>query len=160
MSVDIKSIRTAVASIISANNTTTSSFDISSGLSKRVQDVYEGYAKSPVPNILYPCVFVELKDKSKDFGAVGRGSNRINIVNIDVVAITDTGMGQIPGRDKSDSDMIVLADKLETLFDGYTTLSSTVQSCLVVSTSYDESMSNDTYNSIARLSLRIEKYTN
>lgn len=167
MAVDVSSIWGSLRNLINEKNTTTAvlpdgstTADISNGLTKRIQAVYKKSAKTPVPNVIYPVIFVEPKDKSKEFGALGRNSNRKNEINFDIVAISQYGLGIMDGRMESDEEMVKVADNIETLLDNYPTLSSTVDQIQVKSTVYDDSISNDTYNSVARISVMVTKYSN
>lgn len=159
MAVNIYSIRDSIKNLMDKNNTSTSGYYISSGLDIPIQAIYAGYAKAPIPNILYPCIFVELKNKTREFGQLGRSSNRKNEIKFDIVSINQSGFGQIPGRDVSDQQMIKITDKLETLFDNYPTLSNTCEQCLITDVDYDIEFSNDTYNSVSRISLLVTKFS-
>jgi len=156
MSVDVNTIRTTLGNLILKNNTTTSSTDISTGLTKRVQRVITGYSKIPIPNIVYPVIFVELKSDTAAFDLIGSAANRKNVITFDIISIVDSGFGQTSGRDISDVQMLKLTDNIKTLLDAYPKLSSTSISYAVrTNTEYDIGQ-NDTYNSISKITLNVE----
>lgn len=156
MSVDINTIRTTLGNLISKNNTTTSSYNISSGLTKGVQRIITGYSKIPIPNIVYPVIFVELKSDTAGFDLIGSAANRKNVVTFDIISIVENGFGQTGGRDVSDVQMLKLTDNIKTLLDVYPKLSSTsINYAVRTGTEYDIGQ-NDTYNSISKITLNIE----
>ncbi len=62
MSYSLSTLRTSVANLLSKNNTTTSTYDISTSLNVRVKNVISGYRKVGKLQIEYPAIWVELKN--------------------------------------------------------------------------------------------------
>jgi len=161
MAIDVYAIRGYIVNLLTENNTTTSSYDISSGLTERVKEIIGDYAKSPQLNINYPAIYVETKNKKEEHFVMGGGSNKRNItMQFDIVAVCQYGFGQFDGRLLSDKEMITLAQNIESLFRNKITLSNTVDMCLVTNTDYDvEQVGESTYNSAARISLEVKKFS-
>lgn len=160
MSLDLHSIRASVTNFISKNNTTTSSYNVSSGLSKKLTGVIAGYHKSPRQNINLPYIWVELKRDREAFDSVGQRARRKVVIEFDIIGEVNTGLGQYSGRGASDTEMIKLAQNVKNLLRSNPTLSSTAYNCLVTDTEYDLKLgANDTYDSIFRISLECEQYS-
>lgn len=163
MALDLISIRSSIKNLLVKNNTNTSSFNISANLSTTVQQIVAGYHLSkPTPDFMYPAVWVELKNKSEEFGLIGNSAKRDGVINFDIVAIVQDGLGQFDGREKSDIEMIQLANNIEGIFREKIQLSQTsvITSSLVTNTDYDVIESNDTYNSIAIIELEVNTFSN
>jgi hypothetical protein len=135
------------------NNTTGSSYNISSSLTSAVQAVYVGYhVNKPIPNTVYPVIFIEPRDKVENFEQLGNTARRTIDVYCDIVAITNYGMAI--SRETSDNEMLQLSANIETLLRNYPRLSQTaVMMSNIDGTDYDVVESNDTWNSIARIKL-------
>jgi len=153
----LTSIRGTIVNILTKTNTTTSAYDISSGLSKRVQAVIAGYSKEPIPNINFPVVFVELLSKSETQKCLGRTAARDVTMNFRIRCITDYGYGQFTGRRVGDIEMLTLAGNVEKMFRNNIKLSSTVEWAFITDSQYAIEEYNGTYNSIADLSLQVFK---
>lgn len=158
MSYSLSTLRASVANLLSKNNTTTSSYDISTSLNVRVKNVILGYRKVGELQIEYPAIWVELKSDSEDFAQLGKSSRRNIIVSFDVVSEVSYGMGNYDGRELSDTESITLAQNIKNLYRNFITLSNTVDSLIVIGTEYDQDNGiTDTWNSSARVSLQIKK---
>ena len=108
--------------------------------------------------INYPTIWVELKSDREDFAQLGMTARRNLVIRFDIVAETAYGMAGSSGS--AETEMIVLAQNLKSLFRSFPRLSSTavVEKCTVVGTEYDTTQGvGDTWNSTARISLEIEK---
>lgn len=163
MAFNIVTFCTSVKNLIDKNNTTTSSYDVSSSLKSRVNKTTVGYHRNkPIANVDYPCVWVEPTHKENAFSEIGNYANRNMLLELDIVGITNEGLGAKNGRETSDTEMLQLSSNLETLFRNYPRLSITsqVQSSLISEVSYDISESNDTYNSITILKLSVNIKSN
>jgi len=147
----------SVNNLVNKNNTTTSGLDISSGLKKRIQKITMGFHENkPNLNILYPAVWVEPKVKSSNFAKMGGNAYRSMTVDYQIIGIVQTGLGVFDGREESDGEMLKLSANLDTLLRNFIKLSQTsVTMSLVESTEYDVIESNDTYNSICKLNLKV-----
>ncbi len=159
MAFSIYTFSNSVKNLVHKNNTTTSGFDISAGLLKRVSKITMGYHEDkPVANISYPAVWVEPKRKAEMFTVLGPNAMRTMTADFDIIGIVDSGLGAFDGREQSDGEMLKLGANLETLFRNYIDLSNTTQGirAMVTSSEYDIVESNDTYNSIVKLNLEIK----
>ena len=124
MALSITDIVTGIQTLLVSNNTTTSTHDISNGLTKRVQKFYKGAGGMnevyPVPNVLYPVVFVELNSKSEDWAQIGRASAKRNIIlNCQIVCVTNYGAGtgteSTSGQESASYECIKLTQNIEKL---------------------------------------------
>lgn len=114
------------------------------------------HGKKPIPNILYPCIWVEPRNTGYEWGQLGCNSKREIDISFHIVAIVDYGFGQLSGREESDGEMLKLSTNLEKLFRNFPKLS--ITSCTmaqVVNAEYDVVEFNDTWNSIADLELTV-----
>lgn len=156
MAFSIYTFSNKVRNLVNKNNTTTSGFDISSGLNKRVTKVIMGFhSKKPQQNIQYPLVWVEPRVKIDEFASLGNNAKREMTIRYEVTGIVQGGMGAFDGREQSDNEMLKLSANLETLFRNYIDLSnsSEVMSSILESIEYDVIEFNDTWNSICKLNL-------
>jgi len=156
MAFNIKTFSDNVVNILTNANTTTATIDISDGLTdKRVQSIKLGYHvnKSHL-NILYPAIWIEPQSRSDQFAQIGNNAKRDMIVPFNIVAIVQTGLGSINGRENSDSEMLQLSSNIETFIRNNIRLSSTsdVLQTLITNVNYDVTEDNDTYNSISIIS--------
>ena len=160
MAFNIYTFSDSVRNLVNKNNTITSDYDISEGLSKRIRKVFLGYhEKKPIINELYPAVWVAPKTKNEDFDSLGNASAKRDMtLQFEVTGIVQQGLGEIDGREVSDEQMMKLSANLDTLFRNYIRLSNTssVVSSLVETTEYDVIESEDTWNSITKLNLNIK----
>jgi len=159
---DIVTLSGTVKNLIDKHNTTTSSYNVSKDMVKKIQKVTIGFHESkPTPNILFPSVFVEPRNKRTDFGQMGNSNKHMIDVEMDVVGVTQYGLGQINGRELCDTQNFYLSRNLEYLFRNYIQLSASsyVLKSIVPETEYDVVEYNDTYNSICRLKLLINCYS-
>lgn len=159
MALNVSTFLTSVENLFHKNNTTTSSYDISSGLSKRVLSFHKGaqnmYKNLPIAKTLYPAIIVELDGKSEEFGMLGNNKRNIDI-NFSVIAITDYFSGpsdSTSGLESATIENIKLSQNVEALIRQYPKLSQTaiVMKTDIDSTSYGVVAKSDgTYNSISR----------
>lgn len=156
--IPVKTFKDSVLNLIEKNNTTTSSYDISSGLSTRVQRITGSNSKKqPVYSFQYPCVFVEVKNDTESILTLGNLARRGIEVNMDVVAVIDYGIGLDEAREESDDEMLLLCDNLKNLFRNFITLSGTVDSLECPGSTYDADYAENTYNANGRISILIKK---
>jgi len=149
------------------NNVTTSSYDISDGMYKRVECIktgVQGSHKTPVPNIICPMIYLELKDKTEEFATACQGGKKLITLNYDIVPVVNYGFGfaenTVTGRDYSDIYLIKLTDNIESLLRDKPQLSITsVNVSEIGSTEYDIMESNDTWNSVSKINLTVELLT-
>ena len=161
MSISLIDLRETIRNLIDKNNTETSSYNISDNLNERVTQVINNYHENyPVPDPLYPIIFVELKNKGENFSHIGNTAKRDMIINFDIVGVVDYGIGV--GREYSDIEMITLSQNLEMLFRNHSRLSATsyITSSLITNVEYDVIEFNDTWNSICILNLQVNAYSN
>lgn len=155
MSFNIKTQRDAIHNLINKNNATGSSYDISSGLNERVQNVIAGYSKQPAGIDKTPMVFVEFRSHEEEFNQMGNVDSRDVFSEYDIIPIVDYGAGQANGRKKSDDDMITLTQNICDLFRTFHNVSSTVGWCRVAGTELDIAEGTDIYNSASRIRLSV-----
>ena len=163
MAFNIVTFSASLKNLLSKNNTTTSSYDISNSLKVRINKITTGYhTGKPMLTIDYPCIWIEPTSKSNEFSEIGNSANRNMSLDYDIVAITNEGLGYSNGREVADNEMLQLESNLENLFRNYPRLSITsqVQSSLITSVNFDVSESNETYNSMAKLRLTINIKSN
>jgi len=149
------------------NNESASSYDLSSGMYKRVEYIkfgVQGSHKTPVPNIIYPMIYLELKDKTEEFATACQGGKKLITLNYDIVPVVNYGFGfaenTTTGRDISDFYIVTLTDNIENLLRDKPQLSITsVNVSEIGSTEYDIMESNDTWNSISKINLTVELLT-
>lgn len=130
----------AVVNALNGYNTTTSNPDLSSGLTRRVQNVYRND-----PSIvgmrgdIYPCVFVRINRKTEDFAGLGMtGPTRARkeaVANFDVISFyrKDGGHSQ---HTNVLLEIERLAENIEGVFQAEPTLSGTAMWCQPVTTEF------------------------
>ena len=156
---NINDIAENIKNLLARNNTVTSSYDISNNLNKRIKLIVTGYSKMrPIPSNLYPAVFVELRSKKSEISQLGKQSRRNTDIIFEIVPVVNYGTG-IASSDinKSDYELITLVDNIENLFINKITLSNTVDYCNIDDIDYNVELSEDTWNSMARMTLNIKK---
>lgn len=159
MAFNIVTFSNSLKNLFDKNNTTTSSHDVSGSLKTRVQSVRVGYHRDkPIPNVNYPCIWVEPKSTNNEFGISGNNSKREITLNYDIVGVVQIGIGYDNGREISDSEMLQLQTNIEKLIRNYPKLSITsqVMEAQITGTDFDVVESIDTYNSMAKLNLNIK----
>jgi hypothetical protein len=162
MAFDLVTFTDSLVNLIDKNNTTTSSYDISGSLKTRVRKVSFGFYKNkPLPNILYPCVWVSPVKKANEFVELGRSAKRKQVIEYEIAAITNEGIGYENGREVADQEMLQLSSNLETLFRNYPRLSVTAQvmQSQISDISYDVSEYNETWNSMSLLKLIVDIFS-
>lgn len=162
---DIKSILTSVENFLLKNNTTTSSYDISSGLNTRVIGFYKGVEgiseKIPVPINLYPAIFVELNSDNEEIRLMSQRASGQRDIEIDfaIVSVVNYGIGQNDAVETSDLEVITLTQNIKNLIRSDITLSSTVQMIEAPATDYSIQVGDtDTYNSVSRIQCTVKLY--
>lgn len=160
---DNVTIRASLVNLINKHNTTTSTYDISSGLKERVKTIKgicRGGYKQPLPNIFYPAIYVELNNKDEAFATICHQGKKAVTLNYNITPVINVGYGNTDGRTISDDDLLKVSDNIETLIRNYPKLSITgVNVAEIVNTQYDVEESNDTWNSISKINLKIEMLT-
>lgn len=149
----------SIRNLFNKNNTTTSSYNISNGMSTTVQNIFTAFHKSkPLADYQYPAIFVEPSGKSENHDTIGNTGKRNMEISFDIVSIVQYGLGQENGGELSDRQLILLTDNLEYLLRNHTRLSSTsyVLNHSAQATEYAIEEYNDTYNSISKISLQIQ----
>lgn len=153
----------SVENLIYKNNTTTSSYDISTGLSTRVSDsgFYKGVVGAhelvPVALTMYPVVFVEMKNKQEEFAQLGRENKRYINVFFDIVPVIQYNAGvsySVTGHELASTELLKITQNIEYLFRAYPKLSQTsqVMECLNEGTEYTGGKTGDTtYNMFSRI---------
>ena len=122
MPYNTRTVRNAIVSILTANNTTTSSYDVSSGLATRVKLIQHGSDNTPVPNTQYPAILVLPVGKSEEGDEIGRSQRRQVESEFDIFGLTmrsDSG-------ENADNESLILSDNIENCLKQYIDLSATV----------------------------------
>jgi hypothetical protein len=128
MSLNIASVTSLVINLLDKNNTTTSSFDVSSSLAVRVQIVGIGEPEViPIPSTQYPAILVNAESQSEDWSQLGATARRLVTINFQVVPITYAGLGQMgeSARENSYIELYQLTSNIENVFRNKPDLSGT-----------------------------------
>ena len=155
---NLVSLLTSMENLVNKNNTTTSSYDISSSLITRVQTIYkgvQGFSENiPIPNHLYPAVIVEMANKAEEFVFIGNSAKRDMEITFSIVPIIHYGAGTTGGLENSDMELIQLTQNIENMLRQNISASGTVESLEITSTDFSNIIrSTDTYNSVARINV-------
>ena len=160
---DIKAIVESVENFLVKNNTTTATIDISSGLNKRVVSFYKGVEgiseKIPVPNNLYPAIFVELNADTEEIRLMSQRVKGQRDIELDmaIVTVVNYGIGTGDNVENSDLESITLTQNIKDLIRSDITLSGTIQIFEVPSTDYSIQVGDtDTYNSVSRIQCNVK----
>lgn len=146
---NLRTIRSAILSILDANNTTTSSSDISASLQTRVQKVIAGHPKRPVGLDEYPVVFVSLSGKTESAPFLGNVATRDMAVTWTVHCLTCLS----DSATSAENECITLADNVEKCLRNYIDLSGTVDYSNLEDTEYTLEDADSTYVHTARIGL-------
>jgi hypothetical protein len=146
---NLKTVRNAIVSILDANNTTTSSYDISGSLQTRVQRVIAGHPKRPVGLDEYPVIFVSLSGKSEESPFLGDSAARDVSVDWTVHCLTCLS----ESATSAENECITLTDNVEHTLRNYIDLSGTVDYSTLDSTEYSLEDENSTYVHTGRIGL-------
>jgi hypothetical protein len=149
----------SIKNLIDKNNVATSDYYVSLDMNTAVQKTVVGFhVNKPLPNILYPCVWVEPVGTVEKFGELGNTGKRNIEIDFNIVSVTNYGFGLDDGREESGRESIVLTDNLKYLFRNYPRLSCTsyVLKSTVSGTDYDVEEYNGTYNSISKIKLTVD----
>lgn len=159
MALNVSSVLTSIENLLVKNNTTSSSDDISSGLTKRVQVFRKGVRgiseKTPLAkNVQYPAIFTELSSKEEELRSIGNNSKRDISVEFLIVPVVDYSGTPGSGIYDSDNEVMILTQNIEGLLRGNITLSSTVSWSEVVSTDWSNQIRDDAHNSVSKITLK------
>ena len=155
---NLVNLLTSMENLISKNNTTTSSYDISSGLETRVQTIHKGVRgmaeNIPIPNNLYPAIIVEIDSKTEEKILIGNTSKRDLDVTFGIIPIVHYGAGQVSGRETSNMELVRLTQNIENMLRAHISASATVESLDIQSTDFSNIINSpDIYNSVARINI-------
>jgi hypothetical protein len=166
---NLVSLLGTIQNLLEKNNTTTSSFDISANLNKRIVSFHKGVEgmseKLPIPNHLYPACFVELSSKTEDFADLGRRPKREAFIGFDIVLVTHYGIGSdrtsVSNRETAGLENLQGTQNIEYLLREKIHLSTTssdtdnyVLQNLLPDTDYSTSYNEDTYNVVSKITNR------
>lgn|SRR3990167_3598894 len=161
---NINSITTSFANLLTSNNTTTATYDLSANLKTRVSGVHIGVANSheklPVPYTAYPLVCMQAESSTQEFNELGNSSRRNINIRLSAVGITYYGMGagdERIGRQVADKEAMELAANIEAIFQNNITASSTVDWVLVDNVDYSANIGDGAYNSVVKINLLARK---
>ena len=149
------SITTGLVSFLSDNNTTTSG-GLSENLNKKISKITYGvkgaHKKLSIPNVFFPALVVEADSQQHDFDSMGNTAQREVKMNLDIVAITNYGMGsgdEGAARENSDKEILQLASNIESFIRSNIKLNNLVDWARVDTAEYSAEVSEDFYNSVA-----------
>lgn len=129
MALDLNNIKTQIKSILDTANTTTASpVDLSSGLSTRVQRVLKvNVERIPIQASLYPCVTVFFDTKSMETETIAINQNKgVRKATIDakIVGLTWNPNFQSVDADPPDEDLEDLMENIEEIMRANSTVNS------------------------------------
>jgi hypothetical protein len=157
MAIDSVGLRTSIINLLSKNNTTTSNYDLSSGLNQRVKTIKKGHAdRTAIPNHLYPAILVSLATKGEELNTLGQGAIRDHTYSVMIEPITqyNTAMSQGAAEDEN----IQLADNIGLLIRNKITLSNTVQYVDTVEIEYAQDIGTEQYiNYVSPITVNVVK---
>lgn len=161
---DLSSLTSIVVNMIEKNNTTTSSFDLSNGLAKRVQKIGIGEADIvPILTTQYPAVLVYLESQEEDWASLGTTARREIDLNYVITPITYYGMGQAGDQagELSYQELYKLTGRIEGIFRNHPDMSSTsgVMECRCSSVQYGKIKGDNYYCQTAKIKLNIKMLT-
>lgn len=133
MPFDYEAKLTAVYNSLINANTLTSGFDLSSGLTTRVKNVFKNDpAVTSIKSMDYPCVFVRIQNKEEEFGSLGTtgiaGNSKLGTCNYDVIGLYHKD-GVIGLHSTVLNEVYKLAENIEGIFQNNLTLSDTAMWC-------------------------------
>ncbi|MCK5358329.1 MAG: hypothetical protein KAJ48_08030 [Elusimicrobiales bacterium] len=149
MALDYNAKLTAIKNVFVNNNTTTSSVDLGSGLTVRVDDSNIRLADIDTVSLRaqdFPLVFIRVASKDEQFetlGNTGLGNNlKSCVINYDIV-----GMARKEGmhntNDELSKDVNQLADNIEGVIRQNMTLSGTAKWCNTPDTTFTGAFENN-----------------
>ena len=158
MALNLVALRNSLQNLLDKNNTTTSSYDISSGLNVRVQQIIRGDPEQkPIPNNMYPTVFVKLNGLAQEIGVIGNNAKREHEIVFSIIPITNYGASI--GLDTAEDEIIRLSQNIETLIRNKITLSSTVDFVETIVTNYETIGEEETWNKVSNIELNCKKWS-
>lgn len=154
MAFSTKSISDAVLSILSDNNTTTSSTDLSASLASRVVTIQHGNGNFPILNTQYPAVLVMPVSKSEDGDQIGRAQRRTISTQFEIYGLTMRS----DSRTNADMESIILADNIEACLRQYINLSSTVDTTNLSGTTWSVGKNDQAFVNISTTQLQTRSF--
>lgn len=114
--IDYRAKIDAISNLLTAANTTTASYDLSTGLTKRVQKIIKG-DPAQIPNQLnlYPCIFIQLETKTESLQSIGHSNYNLKRkadISWGIFAYVYHGSGS----DDSDKEVQKLSENIEEIF--------------------------------------------
>lgn len=147
--VNLKTIRSAIISILEDNNTTTATNDVSGSLQTRVQKVIAGSPKRPIGLDEYPLIFVSLSSKQEEAPFLGATAARDISIDWSVRCLTCLS----DSATSAENECITLADNVEKVLRTYIDLSGTVDYSNLEETQYSFDDQDSTYVHTATINL-------
>lgn len=146
---NLKTVRSAIISILESANTTTATVDLSSGLQTRVQQVIAGSPKRPIGLDSYPLIFVSLAGKSEEQPFLGDSARRDITANWNIYCLTCLADSATAAENES----ITLSDNVESVLRNYIDLSGTVDYSNLEDTEYSLEDEDSVYVHTARIGM-------
>jgi hypothetical protein len=162
---DLASFAESIKSLLSDNNTITSSTDISSGLAVRTQTFFKGlkdcHKYFPIQINQYPACVVEVESKPEEFRTLGNTAKRNMELKFNVVCITQYTSGAgADAMETAQMESLKLSQNVEGLFRNNVQLSLTsfVLDALVANTEYGILDRTSYYNCISNIEIKAKIY--
>ena len=163
-----------VENLINKNNTTTSSYNVSLNLKKKIAASYKGTSgmsgKLPVLISAYPVFFVEAKSAVEEFNCLGRSGKRQKEITYDIISVTHYACGSntddTRALEKAQLENLRMTQNIENLLRNYPKLSTTaaardnqVLKNDLNGTTYFIQENESTYNVMSRITCKALIYT-
>jgi hypothetical protein len=100
MADDLVTLRDNIVNLLDKNNTTGSSYDLSSGLRRRVAEIRPGSPKLGQISAMLPCVFVRIGRYKAELNLGGANAQRDVDYEVNMYAVTNA----LAGQDRSEAD--------------------------------------------------------
>lgn len=100
MADDLVALRDNIVNLLDKNNTTTSGYDLSANLRRRVAEVRPGSPKLGQISAMLPCVFVRIGRYAAELNLGGKNAQRDIDYEVNMYAVTNA----LAGQDRSEAD--------------------------------------------------------
>lgn len=129
MSIDLNNLKTQIKSILDTANTTTATHDLSSGMSRRVQQVAKtNIEKINIQGSLWPAVCIYTNGKSIEQQTISRdqlSAVRESTINITIAGLVFNPIFSTLPEDPADEDIEKLMENIEQIMRANPTINST-----------------------------------
>lgn len=151
---NLRTIQSAIVSILSDNNTSTATNDLSANLQSRVKQIIAATPTRPIGNDEYPAILVYPLDKQEEMTSVGRNVLRDITINWRIAAVTYLADSSTAAH----TECLILSDNIETILRNYIDLSQTVQESNIERTEWSFADTKSSYCHTADIDFRTKLY--